>query len=445
MAKKQKPVQIWEPEIIETHLQESGANMTANKPLVIRVRDALFKQYDFHHNEIRQVTEYREKKGEWQDFDDRAIRSFWIDFQENGDWHARDKPSRSLLENILYSKYVPLFNPIEHYFNTLKWDGENHIAKLAETVTVKPVAAQVVSEVQTTAKYWWPHLLERWLIAVVGCALGETKNDMMLLFIGDQGKGKTTWFQRLVPPELYKYYKEGYIEPTIGNSDTVNALAENFIVNIDDQLDTIFGKAFNSIKGVISADTRLKNRKAYRRDENIRKRRASFCGSINTERVFTDVENRRYLTFWAEEFTKDHEVNITQVWAQAAHLFKSAGNNKVAYMDEAEKLAVNTMNGHFSEISEEEQWLLKMFDYVKADDPFAKFYQPSEINSKLKAASGLNMSIYKLGRTLRKLGWVQVSKRRDGGSSMAIWVVPVYEKFIEGDRGDFKFNVQVER
>jgi len=431
----EKPVKKWQPEVIDTQLSDSEAQeFEAEKPFILRVRDALFEQYSFRYNETRQILEFAPaEENDFIDFEHEHLNSIWIDFQLNKAFHKKEKPPITLLEKILYSRLVPKFNPIRSYFDALRWDGKDHIKTLVETVKV---TALDLPDGKTTADYW-PLMLRRWLISSAACGIGTGTNQVMLLFIGDQGTYKTTWMNRLCPPEIEKYAFTGHINPTITDNNTADLLAEKFIINLDDQLQSIFGKDFNLIKALITT-TSVTNRKAYRRDQKKRIRIASFVGSVNSDRIFQDAQNRRYLTFKIHQIDITKKVDITQVWAQAYHLLKSG---EKYWFDSEETAIIDSMNNLFTQVSEEEEWLVRLYRPVPTNDPLAKYPMFSEILSNLNAASGLRLSKYRLEIAMKKLGWENRTAKRIEGINGPRYVYAVYENFVKDSFGRIEVKI----
>lgn len=430
-----KPVKKIVPEVIDETLDENQTKPVeyeTEKPIIIRLRDHLFELYDFRYNDTRQTLEFKEKEAtQYEDLEQRHLNSIWIDFQLDTNFHKKDKPSVILLEKILHSKFVDRYKPIVQYFQSLKWDGKDHIKQLSETVTVTDVDLE-----KGSTRTMWPPMLRRFLIACVACGLEIKENQVMLLLIGGQGTYKTTWLNRLAPPDLYNYSFTGHIEPVLTNNNTANILAEKFIVNLDDQLQTVFGKDFNLIKGIISA-TSITNRKAFRRDDKKRARIANFLGSVNVDHLFEDDENRRYLTFKIEKIDIAAKVDINQVWAQAYHIFKT---NERYWFDSNEVAVINEMNLFFALGTPEEEWLVKLFRPVQTNDPFAKYYMANEIITILQKASGVRLSLRKLNTAMKKLKWKNRVSKRLPGNEDPRWCYAVEELFVQDSFGNIKIK-----
>src|SRR5690606_14798099 len=134
----------------------------------------------------------------------------------------------STLQRVIIGGMAAPYHPVRQYFEALPvWDGKDHITLLAKTIEVEDMGL----ELQTK----WPEYLRKWLVACAAQAtIEKATNHTCLVLMGAQGKGKTTFLNALCPPELNHLLYTGHINVT--EKDTMNLLAEKFIINIDDQL-----------------------------------------------------------------------------------------------------------------------------------------------------------------------------------------------------------------
>jgi predicted P-loop ATPase len=331
-----------------------------------------------------------------------------FDFQK-GDKQATEKRVDAIIKN---SRTAPPFDPLKEFFETTKWDGKNRIDKLIDTVKVKEVQLTARGRTFTTSEVW-KEMFTRWMIAACHCGIGKGPNGVMLLFIGtDQGTFKTTWLNNLCPPLLSDYVTVTTIEPSLKDPNTVNALAERFIVNIDDQLENIMAKDFNSLKTIIT-NSFVTNRKTFRRDDTKRIRRANFVGSVNNPQIFRDNQNRRYLAFEIAfiNMSAAHEIDMNQVWAEAYSLYRGGARH---YFDKSDEAIINALADHHAVVTAEEEWFSRLFVPSDKSDPMAIPYLPTEVLSIIRKASHLNVYERNLATALKKLGISKVKMRLKG-------------------------------
>ena len=396
-------------------------------PLIIKVKNWLHDQFDLRYNRTTMNIEYRKGNQPYKILEEMVYNDFYLKINLDN-IHSKTIPI-TLIDKIVMSSFTPVYNPIDEYFSDKKWDGKDHIKALSETIQVSNMRVGT----KTMKDYWLP-LLRRWLIASVGCGLGDRPNQVMLLFVGGQGKGKSTWLNNLCPKGLNKYAFEGHINPSTSDGITANLLSEKFIVNIDDQLDNIFRKDFNDIKSVISCAS-VTNRKAYARYMKRRPRIANFVGSVNSTDIFSDIENRRYLCFQLEKgktpIQFNHKVDMDQVWAQAHHLYKQ---KERSWFDKAEEKIINMINDEFTQSNIELEWLNQLFEPIPESDTEVQYVTASQILTDISRASNLKVNQTKLLISLEKSGFKQVRKRIEG-KSYASKSYPVKRLFRYGERG----------
>lgn len=381
------------------------ADEDAESPLAAII-EYLHDHYDFVHNVItgERLFIKRElflgKEAKYALLEDEDVNSILIEMEL-----LKYKISREKIERIIKSRMTRQINPVKDYLTGLKprTPDAKHSAFKLLCATVK-----LTNETYRGA---FESLLWRWLCANAACAMNYKANDVCLVFIGGQGSGKTTWLNKLCP--LPDYWICGPIEPSMANNETANLLAEKWLVNIDDQLETIFGKDFNSLKATISAPS-VGNRKAYERQAKKRARIASFVASVNSTNFLTDTQNRRYLCFEIGKINWDlsNAINYDDVWAEVV----TALNDGEPFAFNADEMKMlNEMNDQFLEITAEHQFLQLTYRIGDETDPYAEFLSRSEILKEVTNTSGnMKLSGAKLGRALDRLGFEKKNQRRKG-------------------------------
>ncbi|HMV15861.1 MAG TPA: VapE family protein [Chitinophagales bacterium] len=407
---------------------DTAVSYAVEKPKLIRIKEHIFSLYDFRYNKVRLLLEYRKKnEKDWIDFDEDLINDIWINFELNNEFHSKEKPSTRYINTVLFSSFVAKYNPIHDYFSNLKYDGNSYISQLIQCVEIEPLRVND----DYTLDMFFPLLFKRWLVACVACALGYNANHVLFLLIGGQGTFKTTFLKHLAPKAIDDYCFTGQIDLDIKNKDTLNYLAEKFIINLDDQLQSLYKKDFNVIKTLITASD-ITNRKAFRRDDKKRKRIANWCGSIDKEKIFLDEKNRRYLSFKIKkiDLAKFQKINIDNVWAEAYDLLKKGER---FFFDSEEVNYINQINRLFSIETPEEEWLLALFNNAdKTDSPAEVVYLMfNEILSIMQRASGLRMEAKLVTIAMKKLDWSEPISQRIGIDKTPRKVYAVVRKFYE--------------
>ncbi|MFY0628448.1 MAG: hypothetical protein JXR07_19280 [Reichenbachiella sp.] len=394
---------------------------------ILEVKDYLDLKYEFRRNDLTLEVEYRKVEDDkFKLLDEARINSIWIDLQVDG-----FKISDSVLIKILNSHLVRNHHPLKSYFKHLPThDGIDHIQKLADSIEIDEAIVENIH-----LKDLWKPYLQKWLVGSVATVLGKGTNQLCLILAGGQGVGKTTWLNRLCPKGLEDFLICSHINPSLTDNTTANYLAEKWFVNIDDQLETIFGKDFNSMKAIITAPF-VTNRKTWHKFSRKRDRVCSFMGSVNNTQFLSDTENRRYLVFKVKSVRFDHDIDMVKVWSQALHLLIQGFP---FWFQQEEMRVLNSVNNLFRQNSPEEDWLIRLYEPCTADNPLATFLMPSEILTKLNAYSNMKLSIRKLNMAMEKLGFThKVSKRIHGQPR---YVHPVIEH-LNGNDSQYQHSLR---
>lgn len=180
----------------------------------------------------------------------------------------------------------------------------------------------------------------------------------MLVLIGDQGVGKSTFFKKLGK----KWFTDS-IQEVEGNQ-AIEKIIGSWIIEFGEL--QAFSKAeSNAIKRFISA-TEDKTRLAFARTTEYFKRQCVFAGTTNNEEFLKDdTGNRR---FWPVNFkgkrirkileNDDFENSIDQIWAEAVYRWKDL-NEPIFLNKEQERLAEQQQETHI--IKDDRQGLIEEY------------------------------------------------------------------------------------
>lgn len=340
-------------------------------------------KYHLRYNEIALEFEIKTEKGEWTELN---LNSLYIELTRAGINIAFNK-----LEILMRSHLITVFNPFEQYFMNLpKWDGENHIRKLA-------------SYVKTTDDDYFVKYFEKWLTRSVICALkkGYINKQCLVLYNIKQNSGKTSFLRFLTPPGLDKYYTED-----IGvDKDGLIALCKNLLINID-ELSVMSKTDVNVLKSFISKNT-VNARLPYDRKSSLMYRTASFCGSTNRSDFLTDETGSvRWQIFEVLEidFTYSKEINVEQVWAQAYfNAFERQNYDPELTREDIQEN--EKRNDRFKQFTLEQEILITHFE---KSDHKNEFLTATEIMLAMNNALGVRMNNIRIGKALTVLGYERI-------------------------------------
>lgn len=364
-----------------------------------QIKDFIEESYDVRFNSITQTLEYREKNGGigYEQLTDQIKTDIIIQLKQ-----LFFKKPKEDLDDLLNSSMIPRFDPLKEYFNTTFYEGEGHISKLASCIVLDEPDRLIDGK---PYKQLFRAYFEKWLTACYLCSTGRLVNDVMLILIGAQGRFKTSFLNFLTPNRLEDYRVCSHINPTLTDYNTSNYLAEKFFINVDDQMENIFGKDYNSMKAIISAPD-ITNRKLYRASHQRRRRIANFCGSVNESRFLRDSNNRRYLCFAITDIKADYiNIDIDAVWAEVKH--KADRANVTYIFGKEDYRIIDLMNASFEAPTEEAETLQTIFVPAPENASGNVYYmQFTEILQVLRIESGNNtLKPYNLQTAMRKYGY----------------------------------------
>ena len=345
----------------------------------------------------------------WRNLTDKDINTMVCQCVNDKDTNI----STTEMWTAIKSDMVPSVHPLREWLNNLPLytpDQPDWIDMLAQKVVVKD-----------DEQAYWRKCFKKWFVAMVASWMhDDVVNHTVLVLIGRQGIYKTTWLDRLIPPELSAYSSKLPLSGQISKDDRLR-LCENGMLNID-ELDAICGREMNIVKSLLTS-TDVNERAAYGRLKERRVRLASFCASTNNREFLTDVTgNRRWLPFEVESIQNPFNdiILYERVYSQAKALVEQGYFSYWFDMDEIAQLEQH--NEDFRTQDSEEQLLPILFD-VPAEGK-GEFMTTAEISERLVTFGGIKkpMALNRLGTVLSGIGYRSVS-RRVGGTKTRGWIV----------------------
>ena len=349
----------------------------------------LATQAEFRYNVITRKCELKWKgTEEFTELTDRDGNTLWSRLNKTL------KPARLTdIYNVLHSEFVPEFNPFSTYFNSLpSWDGvTDHIARLAATVHLTDTAQQPL----------FTECFRKWLVALVPTLLvREVINHEILVLVGPQGVYKTTWFRRLLPPQLQRYFYTKTNSQRFTKDDQFT-LAE-FALMCFEEIESMNRSELNQLKAMITLDN-INERAAYGRNKEHRAHIASFCGTGNNIQFLSDpTGTRRWLPFEVDSIDSpyDFPVDYTGVYSQAYALWR---NGFRYWFEQQEIMDINRHNEYFETPRIEEELIDKYFVTSDLEDDNPSFFTIGDILEHIDGLTKQHLSPVKVGIALRKL------------------------------------------
>lgn len=352
-----------------------------------QIIDYLQDRYLFRYNTVMGYTEYRpigSNQQEWQPLDERVVNGFTTDARLSG-INVWDKD----VNRFVKSDKIQLYNPVDDYLRQVrgKWDGNDHIGQLAETVP--------------TDNPHWPGWFRTWMLAMVGQWMGRSRrygNAICPLLISGQGFNKSTFCRSLLPEELQWGYTDCL---SLGEKRPVlQAMSQMLLVNLDEfnQISARTQEGF--LKNIIQLPS-VKIRRPYGKHVEDFPRMASFIATTNMCDVLTDPTGSR--RFIGVELTAPIDVSIRpnheQIYAQAQTLLEQGER---CWFDDTETRLIMKHNRRFHRKSPAEQFFDEIFE-AAANPQQGHWLSTADIYRRLRSTAGSALrqtSIVAFGRML---------------------------------------------
>ena len=243
------------------------------------------------------------------------------------------------------------YNPASEFITAKPWDGVSRIYDLCDTLeTAEGFDRSLVLM-----------MVRRWLISAVAAAMQPTGfySKGVLVLQGEQSLGKTAWFRSLVPPTLRELIKVGAtIDPA--NKDSVSSAIGRWMVELG-ELDATFRKSdIARLKSFISQD-RDEIRRPYDRLESTYQRRTVFFASVNPKHFLADdTGNVRWWTIPVTRINYEHDIDMQQVWAEVAQLYREGER---WWMNADEEAMLEQVNKEHEAIDPVEEMILMRYEW----------------------------------------------------------------------------------
>lgn len=355
----------------------------------------------------------------WQRLTDHIENSLWCAMQHHG-----MAVNLNELHTLLGSDFVKEYHPLKEYLDGLPpWDGEtDYIGRLAAMVHVKESPHSPLQQDKSRERndlsetpVRFADILKRWMVSMIAAALNETVvNQVILTLIGRQGSYKTSFMQHILPPVLSEYYT------TKSNSsrmtkDDLFTMTENLVINLE-EIDTMPPSELNQLKAMVT-QRYVDERRAYGRNKVHLPHVASFVATGNNLQFLTDdTGNRRWLPFEVEDIDSPWEADIPYegIYSQTYALYQDI-NFRYWFTDKESQ----QLRGHVQqfEVPRPEYELILTYYRKPVGLERGVYTTSSQIIGRFGNTS-LRLSLQKVGRAMRELGFRQVK-----ASNANYWVV----------------------
>ena len=387
----------------------------------VEIENYLSTHYEFRYNTVLGRTEYRSKgNSSFVKVGRYEINTLRRELDSDGNIAT----SSENLYSIIESSFSPRINPVQEYFKELPLidigDGSYSSSSVPFSLSPKAISDLASCVVVRNNEKWLPYLT-KWLVAVAANAMDdrECRNHTCLVLTGEQGKFKTTFLDLLCPPALHGYSYTGKIYPQ--EKDTLTYIGQNLIVNIDDQLKALNKRDENELKNLITCPM-VKYRMPYDKYVEEHPHLASFVASVNGNDFLTDpTGSRRFLPFevLSIDIEKAKRISMDNVYAEAKALLKLGFRY---WFDDDEIAELYRESEDFQVQTAEMELLLRCFEKPTEVESYS-LMTTTEILTYLGIYTHQPLVAKRMGKALKKAGYIKVSKRRNGGSPIYVYKI----------------------
>ena len=309
----------------------------------------LTSRFDFRHNQLTGVTEYRPKDGNasFRPIDEREMNGMIVDARLEGIacWN-------SMVPTLILSNKVESYNPFHLYMAELpEWDGIDRVTPLLERVSDDELWLK-------GARYWMRAMTAQWM----GLKRDHANALVPVLVSSQQGLGKSTFCRSLLPDSLRAYYLDN-LNLSPGTSPE-KKLVKAGLINLD-EFDKISEKRQPDLKNLLqmmSVPVYRGKRLGYVTEPRL----ASFIATTNSRQLLSDpTGSRRFFCVEVTRMISEERIEHKQLYAQ---LKREAQNGKRDYLNKVEEKQVQRRNKVYYRQSPLEDVFHAYFRHPEADE-----------------------------------------------------------------------------
>lgn len=312
-------------------------------------------------------------------------------------------------------------NPLTEALETSEWDGIDRLQEVYEIFGINHQTAE--DELSRT-------FFRKWFMQAVAMLYnGENGNsyspEFVLVLQGMQGRGKTRFFEHLVPAE---YWGEGE-DVDVRDKDKVMQITSNWICELG-EIGSTMKKDVDSVKAFITKGYD-EYRAPYGKKSMRYPRHTTFVGTVNNkEYLLDDTGNRRWATVVLPpelriDYNRVQKLNSWQLWCQI-YAMMIQGNmpfGSCFRLTEQEREAQEKRNAEHSKPLKGEVEVCDMItsEQIKTAREEAdkscrlihRYMTATQFKQRHNDVLG-KYSSAEIGRVLEKLGYKQITRRMNG-------------------------------
>ena len=317
---------------------------------------------------------------------------------------------QKIKDDLEYLAEKHKYNPILDIIQATTWDGADRIKELYSLLHITENIEKI--------------FIRKWMQQCIAALLQDENNpfalDLVLVFTGSQGVGKTRLLEHLaIEP---KYFSEGKsIDPT--NKDSVREATSCWITELG-EIGSTMKRDTDILKAFISQpkDT---YRNPYAKGPDTYVRRTCFCGTANdAEYLIDETGNRRFLSITLSEdvvlpIDQIQKLDAKQLWAQVykSVLDSELPPSRVFRFTPEEKQMLEEINKRHMKLLKGETEVIDLLAFLKTPDKYNQRYIEYQTVTDFKNRHDEylhNYSSQQIAKVLKKLGYSVIRKRING-------------------------------
>lgn len=317
------------------------------------------------------------------------------------------------------------YNPVLNAIKAVKWDGKDRVGLIYNIFKIP---------MNTMDDYYSRVFILKWLKQCV-CGLFNDIDkpfslDIILVFQGKQGIGKTRFFEMLALNS--KFFGEGIcLDPR--DKDSIIQATSKWISELG-ELGSTMKKDMDSVKAFLTKSTD-EYRTPYGKASLHYPRMTSFVGTVNdTEFLIDQTGNRRFVTIpLAPDLVIDYNTQIKpfdalQLWAQIYNMVKDEDKASCFRLNEDEKQYLEKRNSAFVKPMKAECEVLDILEEQQIPQQgYICIFKEMTITEFIRIHN-LKYDARIVGKVLNKYGYEAKQKRIDGERKRIIRLP--YKKYV---------------
>ena len=309
------------------------------------------------------------------------------------------------------------YNPVLNAIKAVKWDGKDRVGQIYDIFRIPT---------DTEEGIYSRIFIFKWLKQCVCGLFNDIENpfslDIILVFQGKQGIGKTRFFEMLALNS--KFFGEGIcLDPR--DKDSIIQATSKWISELG-ELGSTMKKDMDSVKAFLTKSTD-EYRTPYGKASLHYPRMTSFVGTVNDEQFLIDqTGNRRFVTIPLPlDLIIDYNTQIKpfdalQLWSQIYNIVKDEDKASCFRLDEEEKRYLDKRNSAFVKPMKSECEVLDILEEQQTPQQgyICTFKEMTVLQ--FIQQHNLKYDANVVGRVLKKYGYESKLKKEKGKVSRVV-------------------------